>query len=400
MNKIGILTHHSVYNFGANLQALSTQECLRKKGYDAYIINWIPKDLHEVYINTTPKLQCEEHELFFKKYYRLTEECYTCKDVARVIEKEKFDGIVIGSDAVTRHFPFSYRYSIGRKGFRKVYLNSTDYYPNPYWGCFSQYLTKKIPVCMMSVSSQGTYWKDITGWEKNKIGKSLQKCSFISVRDSFTQEAFAYFTDNNVIPQITPDPVFSLNQNLDLSEEEKKERYVIFSFKKETMPPESWISQLKMQFNKNNYKVVSLPYPQEECCFEVDEKIQLPLSPLDWYNIIKDSSGYIGNNMHPIVAALHNSIPVFSFDYYAVRRNKKSEPEITKSKIYDLLKNANLLDNYYNIQFGYNNIPDYNYVFDKIVSPDKELLKNFSSSMKQQYDLMIQSMINYMENKK
>lgn len=41
-------------------------------------------------------------------FFDLTEICYTDEDIVRVIEKESMDAIVIGSDAVCRHFPFWY----------------------------------------------------------------------------------------------------------------------------------------------------------------------------------------------------------------------------------------------------------------------------------------------------
>lgn len=40
MNKIGILTYHSGYNYGACLQAYALQTTLRKLGYDSEIINF------------------------------------------------------------------------------------------------------------------------------------------------------------------------------------------------------------------------------------------------------------------------------------------------------------------------------------------------------------------------
>ena len=42
--KIGILTYHSVYNFGANLQVLSTVGYLKNNGFEPIVINWIPED--------------------------------------------------------------------------------------------------------------------------------------------------------------------------------------------------------------------------------------------------------------------------------------------------------------------------------------------------------------------
>lgn len=63
--------------------------------------------------------------------------------------------------------------------------------------------------------------------------------------------------------------------------------------------------------------------------------IESPLSPLEWYNLIKYSSGYIGK-ICIIVIALHYSVPFYAFDTYNIVKykffvNKKS------SKIYDIV---------------------------------------------------------------
>ena len=85
MKKIGILTYHSVYNFGANLQALSTLCYFRNHGYDVKIINWRPRDLLKNYAESTPVKQAKVHETFYECFFDLTEICYTDEDIVRVI---------------------------------------------------------------------------------------------------------------------------------------------------------------------------------------------------------------------------------------------------------------------------------------------------------------------------
>ena len=38
--KVGVITYHSAYNFGSVLQALATQEAIKRLGYEADIINY------------------------------------------------------------------------------------------------------------------------------------------------------------------------------------------------------------------------------------------------------------------------------------------------------------------------------------------------------------------------
>ena len=101
---IGILTYHAVCNFGANLQVLSTVQYLRNQGHNPIVIDWLLDELDSRYRRTTPKIQYKEHEEFRKAYLPMTTRCRTSEEVAKVIEKENIDAVIIGSDAVLQHF--------------------------------------------------------------------------------------------------------------------------------------------------------------------------------------------------------------------------------------------------------------------------------------------------------
>ena len=47
--KTGILTFHSAYNFGASLQAWALQTKLEELGVDAYMINYRPNIIDDLY---------------------------------------------------------------------------------------------------------------------------------------------------------------------------------------------------------------------------------------------------------------------------------------------------------------------------------------------------------------
>ena len=380
MEKIGILTYHSVYNYGAHLQALSTFYYFKNKGYIVKIINWRPKDIYQSYKKVTPVKQANEHEDFFIHNYNLTDICYTDDDIARIINEENFDAIVIGSDAVCRHFPILVRWRPSRTHIMlKNCLTSADIFPNPFWGSFYLKLKRKIPMILMSVSSQGTWYKYVLFWERMQISKALKNFSYISVRDSWTQKVFDYFSYRNILPDITPDPVFGFNYNIPSTLTSKNiierfhlpEKYVILSFKHRYIPSKEWVMRFVSCCRRYNLAVISLPYPQEENRLDVDENISLPLSPIEWYNIIKYSMGYIGNNMHPIVVSMHNKIPFISFDYYADYGRFSGKLNLTFSKIYDLLNQSNMLDYYVNVQSRNFLFPEPEDIFDKIYNFDK-----------------------------
>lgn len=98
--KIGILTYHWVYNFGANLQVLSTIGYFRKHGYDPVVINWVPADTKAHYDRVTSLEMINKFQEFQKENYPLTSLCNNAKDVAEVIKHEKIEMVFIGADTL------------------------------------------------------------------------------------------------------------------------------------------------------------------------------------------------------------------------------------------------------------------------------------------------------------
>ena len=82
--KIGIITYHAVYNFGANLQILSTVGYLKKHGYEPRVIDWMPVDLERKYDKGTPQEQVEAHKNFQKEYLPLTKRCRNSKEISAI----------------------------------------------------------------------------------------------------------------------------------------------------------------------------------------------------------------------------------------------------------------------------------------------------------------------------
>lgn len=61
--------------------------------------------------------------------------------------------------------------------------------------------------------------------------------------------------------------------------------------------------------NAQQISCVSLPRTFGGQIMHLDVDLSLPISPIDWYYIIKYSQGYVGVLMHPIIVAIHNNIP-------------------------------------------------------------------------------------------
>lgn len=390
--KIGILTYHWVYNFGANLQTLSTISFLRNEGYDPVVINWVPQDLQSVYEQSTDERQKRIFQDFQQQYYPSTPICRTAEDIARCIREYNIEKIFIGADTlfILRKKKF---------GFRRLkfyHPTSNTIFPNPFWGQFLDYVPE-IPVVGYSIASLDTVGTDFVK-QKNDIADALFRFEKLTVRDRATADLVSYFTDHRLVPSITPDPVFNFNRNFHFDEIEKDilaklklpEHYVLLCLPEYFQHRfQSWVATLAELFKRQGKTLLELPRQTGVRCFDIDQLADRFLSPLEWYAVIKHAECYVGGLMHPIVACIHNKIPFYSLDYYGVKKYKLWVKYET-SKIYQILQDCNLLDYYSNIGSMLSPMPDVHEVFDKLLSFDKAHLCQVSERKREEsYSTML-----------
>lgn len=376
--RIGLLTYHWVPNFGAQLQTLSTYKYLEKKGYSPIIINWMPEDTKKHYTAVNP-VQREMHDKFILKHCETTTEFSNPNDISHIIKDYGITHVVIGSDSLFN----IYKASRNHRTFKIDYPTTDHAYPNPFWGVGFE----NIPHVGLSISSQNANYKDFYN-EAKEIGSSLKHFCAISVRDEWTQSLVSYFTKGGILPNVTPDPVFAFNENVNLQVEKKdivskfnlSDRYILFSFSKGRWnASQKWLDCITEKFHADGYQCVELVKSGGQK-LNIDGKISFPLDPLDWYNLIRFSSAYIGVLMHPIVICLHNVVPFFSFDHYGVGPlmfAKKSS-----SKIFDIIKKADLLK-YHFFEKNHLKFPSADNVYELIKNFPKDKCAVFSEKQQQ-----------------
>ena len=157
---------------------------IEKLGDYPIILNWIPDDLYCIYKRRVSEEQNKSHADFAKRHYKnITKECKDKYDIARVIDENKIDIVIIGSDAVFSYTPFWTRIRICRRGLWYFKPISDFDCPNPFWGDFYSLVKRPIKIVAMSASAQNTpYRKIVNKKEKNKFLESLKNFSFVSVR--------------------------------------------------------------------------------------------------------------------------------------------------------------------------------------------------------------------------
>ena len=354
--KIGLLAYHAVCNFGAMLQLLSTYMFLKNHGHEPVIINWVAKDLENYYAQNTPISQIENQLKLRLQLWKETALCRTIKDVANIISNEQIDAVIIGSDAVAQHHPLFERIVFPCRNIIAINSVTSDVvFPNPFWGIWTDYLDKPVPVALMSAASQDSKYKYISKKFRKQMKERIMAFSYVSVRDMDTQKMFSFITEGQCCPSVTPDPVFAFNQNAASLVPSKEElmkkyglsgKYMLISFKNEKRcnVSQTWLNKFQDIAKHHGIQCVSLPFSTSLSAGELENKIALPLNPIDWYALLKYSCGYIGNNMHPIVVCIHNTVPFFSFDNYGTKHANGLFCDSSTSKIRHILKVANLLD--------------------------------------------------------
>lgn len=346
MKNIGVLTHCIADNYGANLQALSTAAYLRNHGFNPVFFRWDPYPVNR------NNEQLKLHVTFLERHgYEVTENCETDDDFLRCIKKYNIDFVIEGSDCVLSYSKPIIPFELSRRGIvRKKFLKDWIF-PNPFW---MPYL-RKTPGLRAVIMSGSCGCSDL-GRAKGETRSHMRECldsySLITLRDNYTKKSLYRIIGEKANQlTITPDPVFAFNNNqVDqpskdeiLSKYSLPEKYVVMGFYENHMPSDTWLSKMKKSLNDRGYKLVNLPMPQGGKEFECDINIPLPLDSIDWYCLIKYSKGYIGNNMHPIIVAMHNSVPFYSINAHGKFFLRGAIQIVKNTKEYELLDRFSLL---------------------------------------------------------
>ena len=401
--KIGILTYHAACNFGANLQALSTFNYLQNLGHTPVFIDWMPKELSTHYLRSTPQAQYLAHKQFRDEKLILTKPCISDIDIIKIIEEEKIEAIIVGSDAVMQHHPLISRIIFPSRRFITISKMGEDRMcPNPFWGSFMPLLPSKIPIAYMSASSQNSAFRSMTPNERRTAAKLLTQYNYISTRDDWTSTMVNWITKGKIIPEVTPDPVFAFNNNVrnQFTEVEIRRKfgidgkYYLLSFHNSSTVSRAWLESFKNKAEAQGIKCIAMAFPNG-INFEhpFTKIIDVPISPLEWYGLIKYSNGYIGHNMHPIVVSLHNSVPCFSFDNYGVERFKLLVND-ESSKIFHIMKKFGVLENRISCKGKFYKAPSPDYVIDKLNSFNKERVSEIANQYLSLYKKMMNDILN------
>ena len=402
--RIGLLAYHSACNFGATLQLLSTYGYLLRNGHQPIIINWIPDSLEEYYKRSVPAAQFQEHIDTRERLWEETALCRNSQDVAKAISQYGIEAVIIGSDAVAQHHPLPERIVFPCRTIVGVCKNTEDReYPNPFWATWVDFMEKKVPVAAMSISCQDSKFRLIPKHLRKEMGERIMVYDYLSVRDTWTQQMMEYLTHGRRKPEVTPDPVFALNENADkwipdkeviLRKFQLPENYILLTFPiSHPTVSQTWINEFNQLALADGKECVLLPFSHSDSFGTLPHTVKLPLSPTDWYALIKYSSGYVGHNMHPIVVSLHNHVPFFSFDTYGTKRFNGLQADDKSSKIRHLLTEAGFEEHRVSCLSRQFQAPEASLVYNRLHTFDTSKAEVFANSYLQKYRFMMTNIL-------
>lgn len=393
--KIGVLTFYRTGNFGANLQAVSTYNYLRKAGHEVVFLHYLSH--YTNYVET----KSEKVNKQLVEHYRFVDDniptqsvkLFSVKALKRIIEEMGIERILIGSDAVLQHFPLfsTLRWGQSLKAWLRP-IQGERRFPNIFWGYG---FSGEIPTAMISVSSQNSPYDKWAWFTKKRMAKSLKSMRYISVRDKWTQDLVNTVCPD-ITPVITPDPVFAFNQNAGHLIPSKadvcakfglKENYALVGLRGNYLSDET-LKQIEQRFKERGIQCVAFPVLSPSK-INFEKKIELPLNPIYWYALIKYASAYIGNNMHPIVISLHNAVPCYSIDNWGTTNFWGKRIDDGSSKVQDILDRYGLSDNRSAITDGRCDVTA-EIIFKALDSYDKAKVAEVSKHQYESYSKMME----------
>ena len=355
--KIGILTIHSVNNYGAELQCCALYQKLQKMGYDAEVINFlfgihhnhdftgekltvpislktkikvkllpIVQDFFCLFYQKNKTLRNQRFQEFHAKYNKLTKKVYP--SVKSLNEANfNYDVLCIGSDQVWNY----------EKG----------YSLEPFFASFDKKGTKKISygssigLSQLTIEAEEVFKKELSGFAS------------LSVREQQASDLLHKLLKRNVDVVLDPTLILNNKEWLEVAKTDMcpKEKYVLVYIV--TIKPCNYVLEVARKVAKERgLKIVRIcrdAYPEHS---GNDVKEVFTAGPSDFVGLFANAEFVVTNSFHGTAFSINFSKPFFS-----VIKSKHS----TNSRLTNILKKLKLEDRIIRVGSPFPEICDIDY---------------------------------------
>lgn len=312
--KIGILTFHYAYNFGAVWQCYGLQQTLNRLGYnDVEVLNVVPHKWHwflmgiplEISFQSFGKgLQKLKHwreskmpfDEFRNKYIKCSLPT-PMKEIGHF--SQKYDAIIVGSDQVWAPSQ------------RKDFLYFLNWKPT-----FNGKRIAYAPCCATDIIDEKY---------KTILQKALNNFDYLSARNISTQK-FVYNLINQKVP-LVPDPTILANYTSFINKKNNVTPYILNFILGRDIEGGNKEALRILQALHPECKIISVVVPKSNPIIPIlGDEIRYNVSPIEWLNLIAHAKLVYTDSFHCTIFSMKFHTPFVA--YY-------SDP-IKKSRFEDL----------------------------------------------------------------
>ena len=385
--KIGILTFHRAYNYGARLQCYSLQKRLQNSfpSSDISIINYNSQRMYDEYHKKNIKQKISfklRLKIFGKnimnfhhiKRIRIFDrnKCANIDEINEFLNIEKKE-LITNSIEKFNEFVNKNDFDVIIVGSDAIWNDNQSFAPNPY-------LLNGVKCkhkLSYAASAYGFDYRRLELIIKNSYKNSLNDFKYIGVRDEETFEYVNSFNIKNVYHNCDPTLFLDLKEipvNTNIIEKKLKEKGIDLSRPMIGVMGADWLAkEVKKKFGKK-YQIICLFEYNKYSDFYLDN-----LTPFEWAVVFKYFDATFTHYFHGTLFSLKNLTLTFSIE-------KDNQYNIEyKTKIYDLLDRMNLLNLcYYRLS---------NKNINKVFSDIEKVLEKYNDNVSD-YKQMVEKALN------
>ncbi|WP_026497114.1 polysaccharide pyruvyl transferase family protein [Butyrivibrio sp. WCD3002] len=350
--KIGILTFHRAYNYGAFLQCYALMCSLQSQGHYVEVIDFTPSYLMDGYkkirLFEKKRIETNNQLLFFIKdtLYKIINWNYiksrnafeiirnhsidssigilnlseegVISDELEVFQRQvanKYDAIIVGSDAVWNDYQTQCPYV--------YYLENVD-------------CKYKIS---FSASAYGMSYERKTDNQLNRIKTDLLEFDLLSCRDSYTEKYISNLLGKDIFHVCDPTLLLDIkkfSKYKDAGKNKLENAGVNFEKKLIFLMGDNKLGkELRKNIDSNDYMIIGVYNYNKYADVNVSE-----LNPLEWAAVFPFFDFTVTTYFHCTIFSLLNGVPTIAVD------KRTDFSSVHKSKIRDLLERLNLMESY------------------------------------------------------
>lgn len=407
MAKIGILTFHRSYNYGAFMQCYALSQRLQQDfpHDEIEVIDYATERMYQNYTTKPisfvfgpkakrnhpvrclknlcklildPRLLKREkrlHDAFDADfaYIPLSDERMITDDFEKFYQSiaDKYDAIIVGSDGVWEF---------------KSYPFPNAYFLNGEWG--------KTKLLSYAASCDRMHYSEITDEQKEYLNNAFSKYSYLGIRDVSTELFLQYITEDdhyfhNCDPTVLLE-LSSLPKNLDRIKGILKKSNIDLDKPIIGVMGGDVLCRLVRNLFGNKYQIVGLyHYTKYADCFLED------LSPIEWAQVFSLFSVTVTRFFHGSLLSLKNGTPTVATDYWYMVKEDHT------TKICDLYRRLDLMDHYFYMEECHSE-EALQQIRDRIEyyieNPDKEAIKSALDKEAESYHSFRDALKSALEN--